>query len=687
MIKSLSNITEISVIDQNGSNDILTFSKIEFDDNPLGSGAFGSVHTVQSIDGISKPEFVLKILTKEKQHAYDVIKLLHQKLKKRQSKSKTPPFHDTPELLGLPFLVFKGYDIIEEQECVAFLMYNLEKLSYEDFGSDVSLSDDYKNLSIPNKLFLAYQLSKTIDILHNIEFIHSDISENSIWFNSKRIQLAIIDYDGGYHFDSQDKPSTLGKLWQGTTGFFKKVITGEIETEKVTSNDRLFEEYFWLAHHVFEIISGVSPYFFLSDADDNTKSKYLENFDWPNIDHSSHLFNIANSQQHHAIISFIEQLENAGASELISAFKTVFNKGYKNETKRLTSKEWRNLLSDLNQEMESNPLINNYSSNKTSINQKGEEVVFSFEVKKYNAIYLNDKLVPLSHNSISQTLEDSSKIVLRTINDFEVVEEVIQIEANKVAPQFNELQIGKDIRDTEEPVLINWKVENAKEVIFSNDQNKLPVKFFMNVKPTEKTTYKIKAIGYFDQVVEKEVTIDVIKPQINFFDWEVNLNEGLDNVDLSWETENAGKVTITPSLGEVKLSGKKHIGLDGKTEFTLQAKGIFGKLVEKSLKAQPFPLPVVKQIFAEAPEISISTKFEINENIIPKDILKVGEINISNNINFNNINIDSERLKSSINIPDFQTSNLLEKNINIEKTTLSDLYNSLLKKVYKKLNK
>ena len=687
MIKSLSNISDISVIDQNGSNDILTFSKIEFDDTPLGSGGFGSVHTVQSIDGVSKPEFVLKILTKEKQHSYDVINLLHQKLKKRQSKSNTPPFHDTPELLGLPFLVFKGYDNIEEKECVAFLMYNLEKLSYEDFGSDVSLSDDYKTLSIPNKLFLAYQLSKTIDLLHSIEFIHADISENSIWFNSKRVQLALIDYDSGYHFDSQDKPSTLGKLWQGTTGFFKKVITGEIETEKVTSNDRLFEEYFWLAHHIFEIITGVSPYFFLSDADDNTKSKYLENFDWPNIDHSSALFNKANSRQHHAIISFIEQLENAGASELISAFKTVFNKGYKKETKRLTSKEWKTLLGDLNQELENNPLINNFSSNKTSISQKNEKVVFSFDVKKYNAVYLNDKLVPLNQNSITETIQDSSKIVLRTINDFQIIEEVIQIEANKVDPQFNELKIAKQIRDTEEPVLINWNVENAKEVIFSNDEDRLPVKFFMNVKPTEKTTYKIKAIGYFNQVVEKEVTIDVIKPQINFFDWEVNLNEGLDNVDLSWETENVQKVTITPNIGEVKLNGKKHVGIDGKTEFTLLAKGIFGTVVEHTIKAQPFPVPIVKQIFTEAPEISISANIEFNENIIPQGLINLGNVNFTNQIQFNNIEVNTDEVNLSLKIPDFETDNLLEKNFTKEKFTLTDIYNSLLKKVYKKLNK
>lgn len=689
MIKSLSNITDISVVDQNGENDILTFSKIEFDDNPIGSGGFGSVHTVQSIDGISKSEFVLKIFTHDehKIHAYSVIKLLHHKLKKHQSISKTPIYHDIPELFGLPFLAFKGYDNIEEKNCVAFLMYNLEKLGYEDYGSDQSELTEYKSLSIPDKIYLAYQLTKTIEFLHQIQFIHADLSENSLWFNSSRLQLSIIDYDSGYHFDLQGKPSTVGKAGQWIGRTFRNIIGQKKDSSDLSTLDRLYEEYWVLANATFEVIFGVMPFFFLLDADDKTKSKYLENFDWPNIDNSSKLFNKANSQQHQAIISFIEQLENAGASELISAFKTVFNKGYKKETKRLTSKEWKILLRDLNQELESNPLIKNFRSNKTSISQKNEDVVFSFDAKKYNAVYLNDKLVPLNQNSITETIQDSSKIILRTINDFQIIEEVIQIEANKIDPQFNELKIAKQIRDTEEPVLVNWNVENAKEVIFSNDEDRLPVKFFMNVKPTEKTTYKIKAIGYFDQVVEKEVTIDVIKPQINFFDWEVNLNEGLDNVDLSWETENVQKVTITPNIGEVKLNGKKHVGIDGKTEFTLLAKGIFGTVVEHTIKAQPFPVPIVKQIFTEAPEISISANIEFNENIIPQGLINLGNVNFTNQIQFNNIEVNTDEVNLSLKIPDFETDNLLEKNLTKEKFTLTDIYNSLLKKVYKKLNK
>ena len=108
MIKSLSEIRGISVIDQNQSNNLYSFSEIKFEEKEVGSGGFGSVHKVHSIDGINKDRYVIKIFTNEekKDHAYEVIQLLHEKLKARQSKTGLPVFHEFPELLGLPFLGF-----------------------------------------------------------------------------------------------------------------------------------------------------------------------------------------------------------------------------------------------------------------------------------------------------------------------------------------------------------------------------------------------------------------------------------------------------------------------------------------------------------------------------------------------------------------------------------------------------
>jgi serine/threonine protein kinase len=688
MIKSLSNITNISVIDQNKENDILSFSKIEFNDDAIGSGGFGSVHNVQSIDGVSTSGFVLKIFTDEahKEHAYDVIKLLHDKLKRHQEKTKTPTYHDLPELLGLPFLVFKGYDTISEKHCVAFLMYNLEKLNYEDYGSDTSNLQDYKVLSIPDKLYLAYQLAKTIDFLHQIEFIHADLSENSLWFNANRIQLAIIDYDSGFHFDSQGKPTTVGKVGHWIGSRFRNIIGQKKEASDLTTLDRLYEEYWVLANAAFEVVFGVMPFFFLSDTDDNTKQSYLKEFEWPNIDYASPLFNKLNTQQHQAIISFIEQLENAGAQELITAFKTVFNKGYINESKRLTAKQWKDLLLDLNKSVENIPLIKSFTSNKKTINKKNEEVIFSFDLHKFNAIYINDILISINQKEINLPIEDDAKITFRAVNDFQVVEDFIEIKAIKVDPQILKFEASNYYRDSISPINLNWIVENAKDVVLSDMQISFPISNNTDVEPLTKTTYTLTANGFFGQKITKELTVDVIVPIIKSFKWEVNLNEGIDNVDLKWETQEAQSIQIIPDVNSTIPSGLAHVPISQETTFKLIAKGLFSE-VEKEITAHPFPVPIVKQIFAEAPKIEINTNIDFSESNIPKELFTISTIQFSNNVTFNNLEIDSTELKGALQFPSFKDENVLINKFSKKKITLSDVYESVLNKIYKQLNK
>ena len=341
MIKSLSNISDISVIDQNVNDNLFSFHKIDFNEAEIGSGAFGSVYKVTSIDGEPSVNYVLKLYSDEinKQHAYDVIKLLHEKLKRQQQKTSLPSYHEFPELIGLPFLAFKGYDNIAEKHCVAFLMYNLFDLGYEDYGSDKGTSIEYKNLLFPDKLYLAYQFSKTINFLHSIEFINADISEQSIFINPREVRLALIDFDSGYHFDKQKKPTTIGKITQ----WAKNIIRSKNKSDEITTEDRLFHEYELLASGLFEIIFGVMPYFFLKDADEQTKREYLATNQWPFIDENSPLFNKENAITHSEIVRVLSELEVV-AKELIKGFKKVFNQGYDDKRKRLSPLEWKKYI-------------------------------------------------------------------------------------------------------------------------------------------------------------------------------------------------------------------------------------------------------------------------------------------------------------------------------------------------------
>jgi serine/threonine protein kinase len=688
MIKTLSNITDISVIDQNVKDDILSFAKIEFDDNELGSGGFGSVHRVQSIDGKSKKEFVLKIFTDDdnKEHAYKTIELLHQKIKKRQQKTKLPIYYEFPELLGLPFIAFKGYNDTTEKHCVAFLMYNLEKLDYEDYGSDASQLKDYKKLKLNDKLYLAYQLSKTIDFLHQINFIHADLSENSLWFNSKRKQLAIIDFDSGYHFDAQDKPTTIGKIGHWIGSKFRNIIRQKKDSANLTTLDRLYEEYWVLANANFEIIFGVMPFFFLSDTDDNTKKTYLKKHVWPNIEYSSDLFNKANTNQHQSILDFLSQLENAGFMELIEAFKIVFNSGYTAENKRLTSKEWRDLLFVFNESLENKPLIKWFKSSKNSIKQKNEKVSFSFDAEKYNRIYVDNVLVPFNKNKITLSFQDDKQVTLKAVNDFEIVEDFIEIKADKIAPIISKFKATKLMRDSLDPIELSWSVENAKTITITNT-GKLSFKDdSVKVKPIVETSYILTAVGFFDEEITSEITIDVIKPIIESFTWEINLDIAINNIDLNWQTSYTESVEISPNVKEKNPIGTAHVTINKETIFKLIAKGLFSN-IEKEITAQPFPVPVVKLIFAEAPKIEITTNIDLKEVNFPKELLTVNNIQFSNEVHFNNFEIDSTELKNTLEFPLFEYENVLEKKIYRKKITVTDIYKRAIKKINKKLHK
>jgi hypothetical protein len=364
----------------------------------------------------------------------------------------------------------------------------------------------------------------------------------------------------------------------------------------------------------------------------------------------------------------------------------VFNKGYKNETKRLTSREWKDLLLNLNKSIENSPLIKNFNSSKTSIKQKNEEVKFTFDIQKFNAIYLNNILVPLSQKTIRLPLEDDAKIILRTTNDFQVIEDFIEIKAYKKEPKISNFEASTLLRNSETPVALSWLVVDAKKVSISGFIDSFSNKGSTNVKPITKTTYTLTAIGFFDEKITKELSIDVIAPTIKSFTWKINLNEGIDNIDLQWNTEETQSVEIIPNVKDNSPNGLVHVPINKETLFILKAKGLFSN-VEKEITAHPFPVPIVKQIFAEAPKIEINTKIDFKESNLPKELLTINNIQFTNNVNFNNLEINSTELKSSLNFPEFKNENDLIKKFSENKITLSDIYDSVLEKIYKKLNK
>lgn len=207
--------------------------------------------------------------------------------------------------------------------------------------------------------------------------------------------------------------------------------------------------------------------------------------------------------------------------------------------------------------------------------------------------------------------------------------------------------MSKSIRDTEEPLTLSWKTENVKKITISNVEGEFEGNTPVQIEPKSKTSYKLSAYGYFDELLEKEITIDIIKPRIKRFDWEINLNEGIDNVDLMWDTENTKEIRIDPKVGVQAIQGKINIPIREETIFTLTAIGIFTSVTEE-IKAHPFPAPIIKQLFIETPIMNLNTTIE--------------SVDIKS---FKGLELPFENLKSGIplletlKLPKFETKNSL----------------------------
>lgn len=613
MVRTITKIRDLSILDQGNANNIKSINTVDFDESEIGAGGFGKIHSIKSINGVQSDLYVIKIFSdkENESHGYDTIEKLHIKLKKNELKNGIPTYIERPELLGLPFAAFKGYDEIEEIEVVAFIMYNLNTLGFTDYGAENTDKSKYRQLEIPDKVFISHQLAHTVSFFHSLKFIHSDLKEAAIWYHPQKKQLAIIDYDSGYHFDTQEKPSTLGAIGHWMSGGWKKLINTD-DANKVSSvKDRLREEYWVLANAIFELVFDVMPYFFLKDSDDATKKKYLKKNEWPAIDYESTEFLTENKTVHNNLLAVMSSLSDAGLKELIDNFSKVFNAGYSNSSVRISPDQWASFLMMLTDSLGTLPQIESIESDKKTISEKNEIVTITFKTEYCRYIIIDQSYY-------SPILHKTAEVKCRTKeNNFDIVaynlignsKEHLEINALQREPILKNFKVNKYLRDTLEPLVLSWETENVKKVNISNVEGDFSGNTQINIRPETKLIYKISAYGYFDELIEQELTVDVIKPRVKRFDWEINLNEGIDNIDLIWETENTKEVQITPKVGVQDSSGLMHVRIGEETIFTISAVGLFSSITEE-VKTHPFPAPVIKQLFVETPKMNLSTSIE-----------------------------------------------------------------------------
>jgi hypothetical protein len=686
MIRALTSISELSVIDQRASENITIFQKIVFDDSTEKKGAFGSVYQVNAIDDMpTGDKYLLKtIWVKNKpvsnDRAYETIQLLHIKVKRDQLKTSMPIYVSQPGLMGLPFAVFYSYDAITEQHCTGMLMYNLDQLGYTDAGKDgagVIRTPDGVNMI--NKLHLGHQLFRAVEWLHGQDFIHSDLDVLAGFIDEKAGRLALIDFDGGFHYDSQDKPGTMGKLSYALDYLWGRVLNTLSIKQDIRVIDRLQGEHFTVAAMFFEIIFTTTQYFFLQSGEDN-KAEYAQNYAWPDMDFTDTIAESGKTSDHSRLLAKLEQFSQGGGGEIVAAWKRVFGEGFIKGYERYSAGQWRKMVEGVLPMAQFQPTLLNFSASKSQVRRRDETLTLTWVVKNADAVYIDDQLQNDTEGTLEVTPGGDRVYKLRAICYFGETVEQVSVEAVRVEPAFRTLATSTDQRNNLEPIKLRWQADNCDFVTVVGVSGNLPAVHTLEVSPTDRVTYRVTAHGLFGQKVTEEITVDVIRPRIDHFSYEVNLEHGIRNVDLLFKVANAERVEILPQLGVVDAdSGVAHVPISYPTEFKLTASGHFGS-VSQVITAHPFPVPAVVELRMEQPILQLSTVISPAELKMPEfehTTLRIADIMPS----FQPVELDIDRLRDSLKPPDFLTTNKLEITKTPRVSSFSYLFDYISQKI------
>tara|TARA_R110002012_G_scaffold291680_1_gene486273 strand:+ start:4067 stop:5488 length:1422 start_codon:yes stop_codon:yes gene_type:complete len=141
-------------------------------------------------------------------------------------------------------------------------------------------------------------------------------------------------------------------------------------------------------------------------------------------------------------------------------------------------------------------------------------------------------------------------------------------------------------------------------------------------------------------------------------------------INLSWEVENALKVSINNGVNEVEHSGCITLKPQDNFEYILTGIG-FNETVVKKLEVKVFPTPIIKSIQVPIPLFEKTTNLEVNLPKFPHIELGINNFSNSLNVNFNNsINGSFEEIK-------FNTLDENFSNLNVKKGGLKKIFKSV----------
>lgn len=243
------------------------------------------------------------------------------------------------------------------------------------------------------------------------------------------------------------------------------------------------------------------------------------------------------------------------------------------------------------------PKIINFGSNEKEV-LKGKAIELSWNIENYNKISINNGVGNVTgKHSISVSPTNTTTYKLIAENAFDKTENELTV-AVLPLPKIKEFRSKQQKIEHGKETQIVWDIDNAEkiELHWLGNMEIVPNKGEKTISPTDHTNYKL-IITALDGVTkeEKEITVQVFKRvEIKSFVSDLDFVVETLPVKLSWEIDNASRVTLSSNLqADIDVTGKREIEILPKRTaiFNLKANNELFSVTSSQIKIEVQNIP------------------------------------------------------------------------------------------------
>ncbi|TVZ60048.1 serine/threonine protein kinase [Flavobacteriaceae bacterium MAR_2010_105] len=401
---------------------------VQTDDSPFDRGGFGEVYFCNSINNTSISEKqVLKILiddgTGSASRGYKTINKLQDKIRLYNSQLKQnneKPIESINALGALPQFSFEGE--LNGKKVLGYSANLLEKSSWLNF-SKIFKEDDlqirkelrtkFYNLPLEIRLKMAYDLVEGFSHLQQMNFIYADLNPENFFVNQKEAKLCLIDYEGGA---VNENPETYGKPGEWLAPEIQSQLFNSSSLIKVDLNTDTWA----VAIGIHFMLFNFHPLFYLKTRGIKEMKDYFKNHKWPDADVMSMNFRKELQKNYEW---YIDKIKNELPQSLFQGFSETINNGRLNPNRRLSYKQWINIIKGLMQP----PTINSFIADKYMVID-GIPITLSWRVNDIHTLQINNGIGEVTNqNSVEVLPSINTKYKLKAIGHFGVTEKSLEI--------------------------------------------------------------------------------------------------------------------------------------------------------------------------------------------------------------------------------------------------------------------